>query len=203
MQDTSGFAAYTLYQAIKLHFTSDYDFFKYNGKTNVSKDSFMHNKSKYSFYKLSRKYSIDDLRDFFVANFIDRNVSWVGEITGPEGEETYKKWQKRIQGLTYQFEQDIIGLMDSVSDPNQLLFVKDGQYPKLLIHALENDICVETLVIMNDIMNFFPMWEKKIQDTIVWPSHKKRMIKYSPFLMYDKKKFKNILLESIKEHEQT
>jgi hypothetical protein len=203
MQDTTGFAAYTLYQALKLHFTSDYDYFKYNGKTNVSKDSFMHNKAKYSFYKLSRKYSHDDLKDFFVANFIDRNVSWVGEITGPEGEETYKKWQKRIQGLTYQFEQNIIQLMDSVSDPNELLIVKNGQYPKLLVRTLENDITIETLVILNDIMNFFPMWEKKIQDTIVWPDYRKRIVKYSPFLIYDKKKFKNILLESVKEHEQT
>lgn len=202
MQDTTGFAAYTLYQALKLHFTSDYDFFKYNGKTNVSKDSFMHNKAKYSFYKLSRKYSHEELREFFVANFVERDISWVGEITGPEGEETYKKWQKRIQGLTYRFEQDMIQLMDSVNNPNELLTVSAGQYPNLLVYTLENRISIETLVILNDLMNFFPMWEKKIHDTIVWPSHMKRWKKYTPFLIYDKKKFKTILLESIKEHEQ-
>lgn len=201
--EQSGFSAFSLWNALKLHFTSDYDFFKYNGKTNVSKDSFMHNKAKYSFYKLSRKYSYDELKDFFVANFLDRDVSWVGEITGLEGEESYKKWQKRIQGLTYCFEQDIMHVMDSVSNPNDILIVNDGQYPKLLVYTLENRISVETLVILNDLMNFFPMWEKKIQDTIVWPSHMKRWKKYTPFLIYDKNKFKNILLESIREHEQS
>jgi len=200
MEETTGFTAYTLYQAIKLHFTSDYDFFKYNGKTNVSKDSFMHSKSKYSFYKLSRKYSYDDLKDFYVANFIEHDVNWVGEITGPEGEETYKKWQKRIQGLTYRFEQDIMSLMDSVDEPNQLLVVKNGQYPKLLVSTQQGDIAIETLVIMNDIMNFFPMWDKKIDDTIIWPTYKKRCEKYSPFLIYDKRKFKTILQESVKEN---
>lgn len=200
MEETTGFTAYSLYQAIKLHFTSDYDFFKYNGKTNVSKDSFAQNKSKYSFYKLSRKYSYDDLREYYVANFLERDVNWVGEIVGPEGEETYKKWQKRIQRLTYQFEQDIMSLMDSVDDPNSLLVVKNGQYPKLLVSSQQGDITIETLVIMNDIMNFFPMWNKKIDDTIIWPAYKKRCEKYSPFLIYNKQKFKTILLESIKEH---
>lgn len=200
ISDNTGFAAYHLYQAIKLHFTSDYDYFKYNGKTNVSQDSFMKNKSKYSFYKLSRRYSYDDLRDYYLANFVERDVNWVGEIAGPEGEETYKKWQKRIQRLTYQFEQDIMSLMDSVENPNELLTVKDGQHPKLLVSSQQGDIMIETLVILNDIMNFFPMWEKKIDDNIIWPTYKKRCEKYSPFLIYDKTKFKNILLESIREH---
>jgi len=49
MTETTGFEAYALYQSIKLHFTSDsYDFFRYNGKTNVSKDNFSRNKAKYS-----------------------------------------------------------------------------------------------------------------------------------------------------------
>ena len=39
--DNTGFAAFALYNALKLHFTSDsYDYFKYHGKTNVSKTTF-------------------------------------------------------------------------------------------------------------------------------------------------------------------
>ena len=65
MTENTGFAAFALYNALKIHFSSDsYDFFKYNGKTNVSKQSFTTRKDKYSFYKLSRKYSLEDLRDF-------------------------------------------------------------------------------------------------------------------------------------------
>ena len=113
MNDTTGFAAFALYNAIKLHFTSDsYDFFRYNGKTNVSRETFAKRKDKYSFYKLSRKYSIEELRDFYLANIIENDFQWVGEISGAEGEESHKKWKKRIESLTYSFENDIVELLE-------------------------------------------------------------------------------------------
>ena len=88
MNDGTGFAAFALYNALKTHFTSSsYDYFKYHGKTNVSKDTFMKRKDKYQFYKLSRKYSLVELKDFFVANFIYGSSTWVGEMTGPDGED--------------------------------------------------------------------------------------------------------------------
>ncbi len=111
--ENTGFSAFALYNAIKLHFTSDsYDFFKYGGKTNVSKSNFAVRKDKYSFYKLSRKYSLQDLRDFYVANFLVKNVSWIGEIANEEGESNYKEWQKRNQSLTYRFKEDIMYILD-------------------------------------------------------------------------------------------
>ena len=62
MTENTGFAAFALYNALKLHFTSEsYDYFKYNGKTNVSPQSFMTRKDKYQFYKLSRKYNPEEL----------------------------------------------------------------------------------------------------------------------------------------------
>ncbi len=54
----TGYEAFSLYESLKLHFNKDsYDFFKYNGKTNVTVTSFENRKDKYHFYKLSRKYS--------------------------------------------------------------------------------------------------------------------------------------------------
>ena len=201
MTETTGFEAYALYQSIKLHFTSDsYNFFRYNGKTNVSKDNFSNRKDKYSFYKLSRKYSIDDLKYFFIANFLVKDVNWIGDIANEEGEENYKKWQKRNQSLTYSFEQDIIHLFNSTQSPNDMLVVENGEYPLLLKEMFHGNISIETICILNDIMNFLPMWSKKITDDIIWPTHKRKMEKYTPFISYDKNKFINILKESLKEY---
>jgi hypothetical protein len=201
-EESSGFSSFALFHALKLHFSSDgYDFFKYHGKTNVSKNSFSNRKDKYSFYKLSRKYSLDELKAFYIANFLRKDVSWVGELTGPEGEENFKKWNKTQQSLTYVFENDIINLLDSVDSAEELLIVKPGKYPILLQSVMEESISIETLVILNDIMNFFPMWTKKIDDDIIWPTFKRRCIKYAPFIDYDKKKLKCILVEKMKEHE--
>jgi hypothetical protein len=201
MTENTGFAAFAMFNAMKLHFTSNsYDYFKYNGKTNVSKQTFSTRKDKYSFYRLSRKYNLTDLKEYYVANFLTGDVQWIGDILGPDAEENYKKWQKRIQSLTYTFESDIIKVMDQVDNPNELLVVKQNQFPKLMMFATQGDITLETLIILDDLMNFFPMWEKQIYDDIVWPNFKIKCVKYKPFLHYDREKFKQILKEKIKEY---
>ena len=201
MIENSGFAAFAMFHALKLHFTSNsYDYIKYNGKTNVTKTTFSTRKDKYSFYRLSRKFGLTELKDYYIANFLVDDVQWVGDILGPESEENYKKWQKRIQSLTYTFENDIIVLLDKVENPNDLLVVRNNEFPKLMQYTTQGDITLETLIILNDLMNFFPMWEKEIYDDIVWPSFKTKCVKYKPFLHYDKEKFKQILKEKIKEY---
>ena len=200
-EEGSGFSAFAMFNAIKLHFTTDsYDYFRYHGKSGVTPDKFSIRKDKFTFYKLSRKYRLEDLKNFYVANLLEKDVNWIGDINNLDGEETYKKWQKRNQSLTYRFEQDIIHLLNDAQSPNQMLMVEDGQYPLLLKEVMYSTIAVETLVILNDIMNFFPMWDKKIADTIVWPSMKRKFVKYTPFIVYDKSKFTAILKECLKEH---
>jgi hypothetical protein len=159
----------------------------------------MKNKAKYQFYKLSRKYSLEQLRNFFLANFIYGDSTWVGEMLGPEGDKAYSKWQKTNQSLTYVFENDIIGLVGN-DVPEQMLIVNDGQHPKLLREVMSGSIAIETMVILNDIMNFFPMWNRKISDDIIWPNWRLKCEKYAPFVIYDKVKFKNILKEILIEH---
>jgi hypothetical protein len=200
MNEGTGFASFALYNALKTHFTSQsYDYFRYNGKTNVSKETFLKRKDKYSFYKLSRKFSIEELKNFYVANFVYGDTSWVGEMTGPEGEVAYKKWQKINQSLSYVFENDVLGLIGN-DTPEHMLLVIDGQHPTLLREVMSSTISIETLCILNDIMNFFPMWNRKISDDIIWPNWRLKCEKYAPFIQYDRLKFKNILKEAISEH---
>jgi hypothetical protein len=200
MTENTGFAAFALYHSLKLHFTSNsYDYHKYNGKTNVSKDSFLKRKDKYSFYRLSRKYDLPELKDFLVANFVTYNVNWIGEIMGAEAEDAYTKWQKRIQSLTYNFNNDMDKVMES-GNPEQHLKVVDGQYPKLYDMLGHEKITLESFVILNDILNFFPMWNKKIDDDIIWPSFRLKCEKYAPFIEYDKAKFKSILRDKMQEY---
>ena len=195
-KDHHGFSAFALYNSLKLHFSSSsYDYFKYHGKTNVGESNFEKRKDKYSFYKLSRKYNLEELKNYYVANFLEGDIRWVGAISGADGEETYKKWQTRNQRLTYQFEQDIIYLFESSGN---CLHVDNGSYPYLLMQVMQGEVMIETLAIMNEMMNFFPMWEKKITDYIVWPNWKLKIEKYTPFIHYDRVKFKSILKEQIK-----
>jgi hypothetical protein len=200
MTENTGFEAYSLWNALKLHFTSDsYDYFKYNGKTNVSKNTFTTNKSKYQFYKLSRKYNLNELKNFYVSNFIEGKGDWIGELL-QDGEENYSKWQKRQQSLTYIFENDIVFILEAYEQDREAVFkVYNGQQPDLLGLMLRGKIALETVCMLDDAINFLPIWKKKITDDIIWPNYYRLLTKYKPFIQYDKKKFKEMLKEKIKQ----
>jgi hypothetical protein len=196
----SGYEAFGLYQALKLHFTTDsYDYFKYNGKTSISVTSFENRKDKYHFYKLSRKYTNkEDLINFIVANLIEDEKSWVGVLLQEEADIIYRKRQKVIQSLSYTFENDCILIFEEcILNPNEVLKT-DGDYPVLLTKALRKEIQIETLCILNQILGFIPMWTNKINDTIRWPEYRRKCIKYASFLPQDIVKYKLILKKVIK-----
>jgi hypothetical protein len=191
----NGYEAFEIYQSLKLHFTqSSYDFFKYNGKSNVSITSFENRKDKYHFYKLSRKFSKkEELTDFVVANLVENDALWVGDLLTENAEVNFQRHQKILQSLSYQFTNDISKLFDGIKDPNQVIRVIDGDYPILLKNTLQKDTQIETLCILNLILNFLPMWDKKITDTIRWPDFRRKVIKYTAFLPKDVVKYKLIL----------
>ena len=104
----------------------------------------------------------------------------------------YRKRQKIIQALTYSFTNEIGSLM-SQDNPNDLLMSHDGDYPLLLSKLLQDDVSIETVCIMNSIMNFVIMWDKKIADTIHYPKISKTIKKYTPFIKVEQTKYKIIL----------
>lgn len=197
----TGYEAFSFYQAIKLHFTTDsYDFFKYGGKSKISVDAFENRKDKYYFYKLSRRLQTkDELVDFLVANFVEDEKCWVGNLLDDQSESLYRRRQKVMQSLSYTFQNDCESIFRGISNPNEILQSGDGDYPKLLTSALQKNIEIETLCILNDILNFIPMWNKKIADTIRWPDYRRKLLKYSPFIKYDKTKIKILLKRIINE----
>jgi hypothetical protein len=190
----NGYEAFCLYTSLKLHFNSDsYDYFKYNGKVNTSIDAFENRKDKWHFYKLSRRFTnVEQGRDFIVANLVhDPNV-WVGNLLTEESDIQYRKRQKVIQSLTYTFTNEIESIM-SQENPNESLMILDGQYPELLTKYLQHDISIETICILNTLMNFLKMWDKKIIDTIRYPAVSRTIKKYTPFVSFDATKYKLIL----------
>jgi len=190
----TGYDAFGIYQALKLHFTQDsYDFFKYNGKTHLSVNAFENRKDKYHFYKLSRKYTDkQNLTDFIVANLLVSDRLWVGDLLSEDADVRYRTRQKVLQSLSYVFENDCRTLFEG-QNPNDILKVSDGDYPVLLRKAVRNEIAIETVCMLNKILDFVPKWDKQITDTIRWPDYRKKLLKYASFLPQDTVKYKLIL----------
>ena len=198
----TGYETFGLYQALKLHFTQEsYDFFKYNGKTNVSVTTFENRKDKYHFYKLSRRLAQkEDMIDFIVANLVEDEKTWVGSLLMQESEVNYRKHQKVIQSMSYTFENDcklIFG--DCILNPNEVLMT-DGDYPVLLKKGLQKLVNIESVCLLNNMLGFVPMWSKKIADTIHWPNYRMKLLKYSAFIPKYDVKYKLILKKVLNEN---
>jgi hypothetical protein len=131
-----------------------------------------------------------------IANIIEYGPSvWIGDmVTDSKYEETYTKWLKRRESISYIFKSDLENL-DGDFESN--FVIADGQYPKLLQLYMKKRICIETLIILNDILKFIPQWNKQIEDTIMWPDIYNTCIKYRPFMEYDKAKLKKIALQTL------
>lgn len=190
----TGYEAYELFQALKRHFTQEkFDFFKYRGHINTSKEAFENRKDKWHFYKLSRKFGTkQELTDFLIANFLDNENIWVNNLLVEEADIRYTEYKKVMQSLAYTFENDCISLFEDCKDPNSLL-VTNGDYPILLTKALRKEIHIQTLVLLNIILGFVPMWSKTITDTIRWPNYHMKMLKIASFLPQDSVRYKLIL----------
>lgn len=184
------FDTYTMYVALKNHFTQkSYDYFKYNGHVKVKRETFDTRKDKYFFYKLSKR---KDIQDFLVANFVDGNKDfWVGSIREEAPDLIFTKWKKRQESLTYTFTQDLDRLN---SDFDFNFKVERYGHPLLLRLYLRQDICIETMIILDMLVNYTRVWGKKLEKDLIFDEIYFKMIKYRPFLSIDLNKFKTITI---------
>lgn len=189
-----GMTAYQRYQALKLHFTSDYDFIKYSGKIRkISEAAFLKRKDQYIFRKIERKYVNDDLTNFFVANFVSSaGVRWVGDMSGLESEKVYVAWLKRTETFSYQLKEELNKILDEVDDPKAMLKTT-GEHPQLIKLYMGNKVSAETVIAFDIAFNVLDAWNKVISDTIIWPEVYRQLKKYRPFVKVDPDNIKKIM----------
>jgi hypothetical protein len=163
----SPFECYTQYLGLKNHFCNPkYDYFKYHKKTRASLTSFNKRKDKYFFEKSSRKYSDQEIVDFFVSNFVasdnPQNL-WIGEIIN-SGERIYSEWMKRQQSLTYLFKEQSEEFFSQTKLEDALNCSKG--HPPVLKRFLGGNLSIETLTIYDRIFKFGKVFDEKLKDPV-------------------------------------
>lgn len=189
----NGYDLYCLYQGVKLHFTSEnYNFFQYDGKTRVSVDAFQRRRDKFLFHRLARKYRDDEMVPFLVSNFVHSDDNWTKSLLEDEAEQTYKEWKRKTDSMSKIYEEDLRKICPDPKEFNKLFEVKDGQFPTLLVALLQKEVTIETMVILNNILRFIPIWDKKVTDDIIYPKVSRKIRKYGAFLTVDTNKYKQL-----------
>ena len=185
---------YIMYCAMKAHFSrKDYDFFKYGGKTKVSRDSFWKRKDRFFFVKLSKKYKTEiEIRNYLVSNFIKDKSGYIANFS----EENYKSWLLRRSGF---FDQFVIEMKPFIKEFEPLFEVKNSSHPKLLKEFLGSRVSLETMLVLDELVSFSKKWDKQLEDDIVWADLKKLMKNYKGFLTINKNRYRIKLLKLIEE----
>ena len=195
MKHFSGYGAYLLFLALRTHFTNvKYDFFQMNGKLRATKESYNKRGDKFFFDRLAKEYTCPELKDFYVANFLE-DKHYVTELLDEDAKRNYQDYQRRRQGLTY----IVTNELDELFDRGITRFFKlsDGEYPDIVNLYLRHILSPETMVILNDFIPFEDRFNKYLSDDIIWNKVSLKLRKYKPFVHYDKQKVKSILKEKI------
>lgn len=191
---------FRLYYSIRLHFTTNYDFFKYRGKTKKfgNLDS---KRGKNFIFRLEKKYG-DEFANFLVCMFasIKKEDVRLECLLTSENEKIYDKWKTRMQSLPYHFEQDLLFLKDLDIPFNDLFKcsvikngVKSKSHPLILKHYIKNDINLETLIIIDITLGYFNHWDSVMGDDFLWKELHFKIKKYKPFLSISRDRYKEIL----------
>ena len=192
------FDTYKAYLGLKNHFTKEkYDYVKYCGKSRASIESFYKRRDRFFFEKISRQKNDEEVIDFFVANFVscdDPQSLWVGEIMR-NGEDNYTNWKRRTQSLSYVFKEEVENIF-SGKDFDKMFEVKGTTHPQIIKEHLQENISLETLIILEKILGFKKNFDKKLDDP-VWKFLSMRMKKYNSFLNINVLQYRKLLKQIV------
>ena len=177
-----GYEAYKKYLALKLHFSKDeYDYFKYGGEVKAKFETFTQRNDRYFFIRAARTYG-SELIDFFVSNYISNKEPYIKNFN----EDNYYQWRKRIDGLTYYFKIDVEKLLKKTNNDFDKIFkITRGQHPILLKMYMAKKITLETMCILETLLNYTKKFDRDILETYIWPTIKTKILKYRPFIKFD------------------
>tara|TARA_B100001094_G_scaffold134218_1_gene130000 strand:+ start:1616 stop:2245 length:630 start_codon:yes stop_codon:yes gene_type:complete len=191
---------FKLYHSIRLHFTTNYDFFKYRGKTgkfgNLDKK-----RGKNFIFRLEKKYG-DEFANFLVCMFIfySKDNYRLDQFIDIENDKIYEQWKSRLGSLPYHFEQELNFLKDldiSFNDMFKCSVIRNGvktkSHPLILKHYIKGDISLETLITIDIVLDYFQHWDVVMKDDFMWKELHFKIRKYKPFLSISKERYKEII----------
>ena len=184
---------YLMYCALKAHFQGDYDYHKFGGKTKTKRESYYKRKDRFFFAKTAVKYEDTEVLNYFVSNFIHDRSGYIANFT----DKNYETWMNKRAMFYEIFSQE---MQPFVKNFEPLFECKDNQHPLLLKEYLGKRISLETMIVLDDLVEYSKKWKKELEwDDFVWPDVKKLMNNYKGFLTINTDKYRMKLLKLIEE----
>ena len=68
-----------------------------------------------------------------------------------------------------------------------------GQHPRVLRLHLQRKIHIQTTIILDSILSFSKVWNKEINEKVIWPKISFTLAKMKPFVLYNQTQAKLIM----------
>ena len=184
---------YLMYCALKAHFQGDYDYHKFSGKTKTKRESYYKRMDRFFFAKTAVKYEDTEVLNYFVSNFIHDRSGYIANFT----DKNYETWMNKRAMFYEIFSQE---MQPFVKNFEPLFECESRQHPTLLKEYMGKRISLETMIVLDDLVEFSKRWDKElVWDDFVWPDVKKLMNNYKGFLTINTDKYRMKLLKLIEE----
>ena len=134
-----------------------------------------------------------DPKNLILANLLEDSKLWIKDIAYNESaSKVYMDWAKRQQSLMYLFKEE---LSKQKEDFDSNFKVEDHTHPYVVKLFLRKDISLETLVLLVDLVKCSAYWLKRFEYDPTIEDVLNKIMKYRPFIQYDREKVKNIVLD--------
>jgi hypothetical protein len=134
-----------------------------------------------------------DPRNYILSNLVKNPKLWIKEIAySSESEDVYRGWAKRQQSLIYLFKEELSKLN---ADFDSNFKVMDQTHPYVIKLFIREEISLETLVLLVDLVKCSAYWSKRFEYDPTVEDVLNKIMKYRPFIQYDREKVKNIVLD--------
>jgi hypothetical protein len=181
------FETYQTYLALKSHFTSNYDFYKYNGKVSASETAFRKRKDSLFFGKVGLH---DNPFEFLLCHVSNNPKVYIRDIAYKKSAQLeYEDWKKRFDNPLFFYEQELKELVPKWKR------VKKGQHPFALKAYLTGDLSLNSFCMFMSFDQTLEKYNDVLSNDIIWHDIKQLVTNYRPFLKYDQNKVNQITRE--------
>ena len=190
----SGLGVYLIFNALKCHFFSNYDYFHYCGvlsKYNQESYKNVSEKERKLYEKFSRKYNNKEtLEGFFVANLLlaSGRIA-IANLNDQESSKNYLAWHGRTSAISNTVLTDIKWLLSRAPGGTSKTEVFNWLFrpplntnPPILTYLLRSQISIESFLCLDFCIEFFEDFDRRLNDDLVWENARIRCNKYRPFL---------------------
>lgn len=171
-----GYEVYIMYLALQRHFSTNYDYFLYNGKVKASSDAYSARNDIFSFEKLTKIIRKEDREDFFVAHFLDNPKEWIRNMSKSKMEE----YRAKFRMFPIKFKEDLQFI--ELNGPSAMIACEADKIPLIHRSCINGTISLETICVLDDIFPYLEKHEQTVTVPFVWPDYINKVKKYKPFV---------------------